>query len=111
MAAFSQGPWEDGVQQHSLRCISAEQNKVGARAYLDFKNGESDYGRKRSNGKPGKWEKYRSTPPDQYLPIFEKFIVQPNFDSFELTGDADQDEKNANIREWVITLDAYQVLH
>jgi hypothetical protein len=98
MAAFAQGAWIDGVQQHSLRCISAEQNKVGARAYTEFKDGEVDYDQT-PGGVPGRWKKYRSLPPQQRLPTNEEFVVQPNFDGFEPTGNATQDSINAAIRK------------
>lgn len=99
MAGFAQGPWQANVQQHSLRCMSAQQNKEGADAYVEFKEGDGDYGRRRSKGKPGKWEKCRAHGLGVPLPTFTKFVVQPNFDAFEKTGDFDQDLRNENIRK------------
>jgi len=98
MAAFAQDPWIDGVQQHSLRCITGNQNKAGARAYTYFKDGKAQYGRS-ATGTPGKWEQYRSLPPKAPLPTNEKFIVRPNFEGFEPTGDATQDAANAELRK------------
>lgn len=100
MAAFDQGPWQNGIQQHSLRCISGAQNKVGANSYVNFKDGTGDYGRTRGKKSlPGKWEQYRSAKHNDPFPTFEKFIVQPNFESFAKTGDKKKDDESEEIRK------------
>ncbi|KAK4507119.1 hypothetical protein PRZ48_000853 [Zasmidium cellare] len=96
MASFENPAFDETADppQHTLRCITGQSNKGGARAWTNFRRGHGPY------AAGGKWEKFRNGAKTHFV-RYDEFNVEFNFDSFDANNPDHQ-----NIRKTITYCDA-----